>query len=251
VSSDNWGGYAVTPHSGRFRRVTGSWTVPSGSCTQGTPSYSAAWVGLGGFDQSSQALEQTGTELDCSRSGRASYSAWYELVPSTAKTLRMTVRPGDKITASVEVRGTNVSLKLRNRNRGTSFSTTKRMSSPDTSSAEWIVEAPSACDSSGNCAVLPLSNFGRVAFSSAAATTTGGRTGGISNGAWSTFKLNLSQAADRGRAGFASASTTGGATPSSLSSGGSAFSIAYQQQQGQASSAGAPTTFPGSARPGA
>ena len=38
------------------------------------------------------------------------------------------------------------------------------MSNPDTSSAEWIAEAPSQCDGSGSCQPLPLADFGTVQF---------------------------------------------------------------------------------------
>ena len=53
------------------------------ACTANSqPTYSAYWVGLGGGGQQSSALEQIGTQADCSTSGTATYYAWYELVPS-------------------------------------------------------------------------------------------------------------------------------------------------------------------------
>src|SRR5438132_2926091 len=188
TTSSNWAGYAVSSQGSsqlvRFRRVTGTWVVPSGSCTRGSPSYSAAWIGVGGFDETSTALEQIGTEFDCKGSGRASYSAWYELVPAASHTIHMQVRPGDSMAATVQVNGTRVTLRLRDRTRGTSFSSTKRMSAPDVTSAEWIVEAPSGCDRGNNCVQLPLSDFGTVSFVHAVATTTGGHSGTISDGSW-------------------------------------------------------------------
>ena len=141
ITSSNWGGYAVHRSGVRFRRVTGTWTVGRGICIAGREGYAAAWIGLGGFDSNSQALEQIGNELDCSVSGRAYYSAWYELVPQTARTIRMSVRPGDTVTAHVDVVGTRVTLALRNLRSGVGFTRTTRMSSPDVASAEWIVEA--------------------------------------------------------------------------------------------------------------
>ena len=48
----------------------------------------AVWI-----ERSSQSLEQAGTEFDCKPSGEAVYSAWYELVPSAGRTIKMTVRP--------------------------------------------------------------------------------------------------------------------------------------------------------------
>src|SRR5271156_2413075 len=69
--SSNWAGYAVTGTSKspvRFRTVSAHWVQPSVPCTSGQ-SYSGFWVGLGGYRQSSQALEQIGTDADCSSSG--------------------------------------------------------------------------------------------------------------------------------------------------------------------------------------
>src|SRR5437764_362231 len=108
--SSNWAGYAVSGK--KFRRVSGTWVVPRGACASGSESFSAAWVGLGGFASSSQSLEQIGTELDCRASGRAIYSAWYELVPSLSRDIRMAVRPGDTLSASVTARGARITLKL-------------------------------------------------------------------------------------------------------------------------------------------
>jgi hypothetical protein len=239
TTSSNWAGYAVTSRDSqplRFRRVIGTWVVQAGSCSRGNASYSAAWIGLGGFDESSTALEQIGTEFDCTGSGRASYSAWYELVPAPSRTIRMRVRPGDKISATVQVSGTRVTLRLRDRTSGTGFSTTKRMSSPDISSAEWIVEAPSGCNSANTCAQLPLSDFGSVSFVHAVATTTGGHSGTISDASWLATSLDLVGAR--------------GATPSSLSSGGSAFSVDYEERvaSARAKSQTAVRTLPGDAR---
>jgi hypothetical protein len=210
--SSNWSGYAI--NGTRFRRVSGTWKVPRGSCSSGRATYSAAWVGLGGFSETSQALEQTGTELDCSASGRATYSAWYELVPADAKTIKMKVRSGDTISASVAVSGKRVSLRLSNLTRKATFARTLSMSAPDVTSAEWIVEAPSGCDNSGNCRQLPLADFGTVPFKSARATTTSGHSGTISDSTWSATRMNLSSSA--------------GAIANALSASGSAFSVSYE-----------------------
>jgi hypothetical protein len=238
VVSSNWSGYAVS--AARFRRVSGSWKVAAGSCSGGSATYSAAWLGIGGFSETSQALEQTGTELDCSASGRAVYSAWYELVPSDAKTIRMTVRPGDTMSASVDVRGQKVSIRLRDVTRGSTFSKTLRMSAPDVTSAEWIVEAPAGCDSSGSCWQLPLADFGSVRFTHAGATSVSGHSGTISDSAWSATKMNLSQARSGGN-GRTTVGSMSGALAAALSASGDAFSVSY----GDASTFGkAATTMP-------
>lgn len=72
-SSSNWSGYAETSSS-PYTGVSGTWTVPTVSCSGGGSSYSAAWLGIDGFNNDS--LIQTGTEQDCNGSS-ASYSAWW------------------------------------------------------------------------------------------------------------------------------------------------------------------------------
>jgi hypothetical protein len=145
--SSNWSGYVVMPKSSRtkYETVSGTWVVPQGDCSSGA-GYEATWVGIGGYRSSSRALEQTGTEFDCRPDGTAKYSAWYELVPAAGHDIDMTVRPGDTIDAAVTVNRSRATLYLRNRTRGSVFRRTFTMKAPDTSSAEWIVEAPSECN---------------------------------------------------------------------------------------------------------
>ena len=144
--SSNWAGYAVVPSAGdrsAFSSISGSWTVPAATCSDRGDTYSAAWVGLGGFHESSHALEQIGTDADCSRSGGAVYSGWYELVPAAPITLKLKVHAGDAMVASVTVKDHDVTLRIRDLSTGKMFTRTRRVSRIDSSSAEWIVEAPS------------------------------------------------------------------------------------------------------------
>jgi hypothetical protein len=80
---------------------------------------------------------------------------------------------------------------------------------PSLSSAEWIAEAPSMCGRT--CHELPLSNFGTVNFTGAAANGSA-----IDNTAWSFDPLTM---------------VTGGGTvkaaPSGLNATGSGFSITW------------------------
>ena len=72
--SSNWSGYAVS--GATYKTVTGTWVQPAASCsTTSSTTASAFWIGLGGDSESSNALEQAGTEADCT-GGTASYSAW-------------------------------------------------------------------------------------------------------------------------------------------------------------------------------
>jgi hypothetical protein len=149
--------------------------------------------------------------------------------------LGLAIQPGDHIAAKVSVRGTNVTVSLNDQTSGQSTSKTLQMDSPDTSSAEWIAEAPSACDGSGSCQPLPLSDFGTVQFTNA--TTTGnGHAGAISDPNWTAQPVALGGGASE--VSFVSGQSSAGAAPSSLSSDGSSFSVAYQQSGAAASGSG-------------
>ncbi|HZT86158.1 MAG TPA: G1 family glutamic endopeptidase [Gaiellaceae bacterium] len=157
-TSTNWSGYAVT--GSRFTQVSASWTEPTVKCS-GT-AYSSFWVGLDG--DTSGTVEQTGTDADCSGS-TPQYYAWYEMYPKFPVNLSGTVRPGDKLSASVTTNGSgSFTLKLTDSTQGWTNTTTARLKSAKLASAEVIAEAPS-----GSGGVLPLANFGTVSFSGATA----------------------------------------------------------------------------------
>ena len=149
TTSSNWAGYATSSPGVSFRHVSGTWVAPAAHCGSGGRRYSAVWLGLGGLHTTSKALEQVGTEADCA-GGKGYYSAWYELVPAAPVKLGLTVRPGDTMSAGVTVSGRSVKLFIANRTRGTSFSKRLDVAQVDVSSAEWIVEAPSACGDNGH-----------------------------------------------------------------------------------------------------
>jgi hypothetical protein len=238
VVSENWAGYVARPRAGgvRFSSVSGTWTQPTASCSAGRESFSAVWVGLGGYGQS-RSLEQLGTNTECTRSGRANYTAWLELLPAAPSALSMKVRPGDRISASVTTSASHVTLRLRNLTTGARYGTTRHYSRPDNSSAEWIVEAPSTCASTGSCATLPLSDFGTVSFVSATATAHG-RTGTVEDPAWSAAPVELVQpAAGRLGAGRAFAGQAKRAVPSAVSSADGSFSVSFSEAPSSLSAA--------------
>jgi hypothetical protein len=225
TQSTNWAGYAA--HGSSYRSVQGAWIQPSAQCTRGVQTYSSYWVGLGGYSASSQALEQIGTEVDCSAGGRVMSSAWYELVPAPSMPIRLTVNPGDVMQAGVSVSGNAVTVVLNDVTRRQSFRKTLRASVLDLSSAEWIVEAPSECSSSGSCLTLPLANFGSVGFTRAQAESTRGQFGTITSSHWQTTEIQLTAAS---RPQFGPASLAGGvaqAIPTALASASTAFSVSY------------------------
>jgi hypothetical protein len=219
AQSTNWAGYAIRGgHRHRhYRRVTGTWVQPAVTCTPGERTYAAFWVGLGGFSTKAQALEQTGTEADCNLAGRAHYTAWYELVPEGTVTVALAIAPGDKIKASVSVARKRVTMIVRDVTTGKSARNVRHASHLDTSSAEWIVEAPSECSRNSNsCSALPLSDFGSITFTNASARLRNHHHGAIASRLWSAKPIALRE-------------LTITATPSTLGPAGSSFAVTWAQ----------------------
>ena len=186
--STNWAGYA-TAAAKPFASVTGRWVQPAATCA-GSQTYSAFWVGLGGFSNGSFAVEQTGTQANCTFGAVESYVAWYELFPAPPVNLKLRVHPGDVMSGAVAVTKRTVSIRLKNLTTGKLFTKKLKMRRPDLTSAEWIAEAPTGCDYTGNCSTLPLTNFGTVAFSHGSALAKGHR-GRISDPKWSSTLIEL------------------------------------------------------------
>jgi hypothetical protein len=226
TQSSNWAGYAAHRSGVNFTKVTGAWTQPQATCSRGRPTYSAVWVGIGGYHVTSQALEQIGTEVDCTAAGHAVSSAWYELVPAPSRAIKLTINPGDRVRATVVVKGSEVTMTLGDLTRRRSF--TKRLHgvTVDTTSAEWILEAPSVCTGAVSCHTLPLADFGSAGFTSASTETTTGHRGPIADRTWTATRISL---ASTGRQ-FVSdpGAFMATAVPSALSTTGSAFSVIYR-----------------------
>jgi hypothetical protein len=236
--SSNWSGYAaIAPDPVNaavgFSDVTGTWVEPRARCTSGRTSSAAFWVGLGGYDESSTALEQLGTAADCDgTTATPLHYAWWELVPAASKRLPMKIMAGDTITAAVVVNGQSITFFLKDVTRHTRFS--KVITTPETldvSSAEWIAEAPSACSSFGSCRVIPLTNFGTVTFSKIAAIGNA-HAGTLLDPAWSATPIELIANGDTGDRFFGGGDVLGpgvGAVPGDASSDGRAFSVSWAQ----------------------
>jgi hypothetical protein len=231
--STNWAGYAVSAASTTFTSVTGTWKEPKVTCGAGDAGTSSAfWVGLGGLNASSQALEQIGTSAECSNLGQPTYYAWYELVPSASVNLKLKINPGDTITTSVNViNGTTVEVQVKNRTTRTSFTKKLTFATPDLTSAEWIAEAPAQCDQF-RCTSVPLANFSSVSFSRIAALGNG-LGGTITNPAWTSSSIQLVPSSSRGffpgPNRFATdAGSAAGATPGQVSTDGTGFTVTWQ-----------------------
>jgi Peptidase A4 family len=256
--SENWAGYVATPNQASgFSGVSAQWTQPAVDCSatqQAT--YSAYWVGIGGGGSNSQALEQIGTQGDCDASGNTSYYAWYELVPSAPVKLNLQINPGDKVYARTVVKGDQITLRIVDQTTGKAWGKTLTMTSatPDTSTAEWVAEAPSECSggvASGDCQPLPLANFGTATFSDAHATAAG-HVGSISDPQFSEQPIALEPSSSSlfggGDGGYFSqgygaysdysASSSSGAAPTALTDGGTTFSVKYGASTDDASTTG-------------
>jgi Peptidase A4 family len=242
--SANWAGYIVQSKAGQsFSSVSGSWTEPPVTSGAGD-GYSSFWVGLGGASPDSNALEQIGTSADVA-DGEPEYSAWYELIPEPETKLDLTVHPGDRLSARVTVNGTDVNMALTDQTTGQSVTKALTMRDPDTSSAEWIAEAPSTETAGGESQILPLADFGKVTFTDASASA-GGHTGSISDPNWTTQETQLNPSAGSGFIGGGSLTPgpvgqtpgSGGASTSDLSADGTTFSVSYSANPGSPAIAG-------------
>jgi hypothetical protein len=207
VESTNWSGYADTGTG--YSTVTGSWTEPSASCSSRTTSLAAFWVGIDGY--SSASVEQDGTLVECYE-GTAYYYTWWEMYPTNAiQVVGESLRPGDKISASVVRSGTSYTLKVTDSTHtANSFSTTQSCSGCADSSAEWIAEAPS-----GSSGVYPLSDFGTFTLSGATVSTTS------KSGVISSFTDDEITMVDSSRHVEAQ--------PGALNSSGNGFSVAWKR----------------------
>jgi hypothetical protein len=231
-SSSNWSGYVVTSKNGQsFSSVSGSWVQPSVNANSSpSESSSAFWVGIGGSNNQSQALEQVGTEAD-SVNGQTQYHAWYELVPSPQQPLNLAINPGDHISAKVTVDGTTVTMSLTDDTTGQTQSKTLQVANPDTSSAEWIAEAPAAQTPAGY-SIVPLADFGKVSFTGAEATA-GGHTGTIADSNWNVARVDLGSGGNQYYTALSDQATAGAST-GGVSADGTSFTVGYSAANGAA-----------------
>ena len=157
-TSSNWAGWDNT--GATYTSVSASWVQPSVTCGRKETSYSSFWIGLDG--DGSNSVEQTGSEVDCSR-GTPVYYSWYEFYPAYPVNYTDTVKAGDHFSASVTSNGSGkYTLVLSDTTRGWSHTKVGSAPSAANASAEVIAEAPSS-----NRGVLPLANFGTINFTAA------------------------------------------------------------------------------------
>src|SRR3954449_4550191 len=184
--SSNWYGYnqgALEQGNKMFNSIQGDWIVPTATQhTAGQSADSSTWIGIGGgcIDANctvgDNTLIQTGTEQDVDSSGKASYSAWWEVIPGPSLNINMTVAPGDHMSSSIAeaVPGSNVwTITLKDVTRNESFSQTVPYTSTH-ATAEWISETPLLIGTDAGLASLP--NLTTTPFSKG---TTNGQNAGL------------------------------------------------------------------------
>jgi len=173
--SNNWSGYGLGYLSSNtlYSSISGTWVVPAAKQeTKGQAEHGATWIGIGGgcystsCTGSDETLIQAGTEQDVSKKGKASYSAWYELIPETSTTESIKINPGDVINCSiVQTSQGQWTIKLTDKTDKQSFTESTAYPS-DESTAEWIVETPVVVGGGGT-GVANLPNLGKVKFTNA------------------------------------------------------------------------------------
>jgi hypothetical protein len=178
--SSNWSGYNIgadypqVSTGTTFTSVSSKWTVPK--VTQRTPGQvedSATWVGIGGgcvddaCTVTDNTLIQAGTEQDMSATGKASYDAWWEIIPEPETVVSLPVTAGNQISVSISMTSTPGmwSIVIKNLTTLQQFSTTTPYSSSE-DTVEWIEETPLEIGTTGT-GLAQMPNLSTVHFNHA------------------------------------------------------------------------------------
>ena len=175
VESTDWSGYVTPEDKGKYTGTSTTFTVPASITCTSTDTASSFWAGLDGYGDST--VEQDGVEADCD-DGSPSLYAWAETYPApeeevvTAAGTPAPVDPGDVFVSTVtEDTPSEYTVALDDETQGWTLDTELAMPSGYTGedqTSEVITEATTECNSSGgDCTIMPLTNFGSVAYSSA------------------------------------------------------------------------------------
>ncbi len=229
MSTDS-AGYVTQGKGIHFRQVNAFWKLPAVSCKAPNRSYSAMWIGIGGYGSAatpSTSAAEIGTEADCSYTGREVTSAWFAVLPGKSTSLKLATAPGDVVSGSVALSGHAITFTLQD--AGARVVRSVRVKSVDDSTAEWVLGPPSACISATACQALTLANFGSAAFGIAYAKSSTGHSGSISDRTWHSTPVSLVPLGARTVTAAAGAPFLAGAIPSRLGAAGTAFTIAYRK----------------------
>jgi Peptidase A4 family len=181
--SINWSGYAdlsKTP----FNYVHATFVQPSVKCPGVKYQWTSNWVGLDGYNN--QTVEQDGTFGRCGGPNNTTpeYYAWYEMYPGPSANV-FPVHAGDIIDISVTYTKGKFDLTVSDLTTGDSTTKVAASKTAQRSSAEWIIERPALCNSTGSkCFLTELANFRSTSMSGAWASVDGGKVksiGGFNN----------------------------------------------------------------------
>ena len=152
ADSFNWSGYAqaVSSSTGPYKAIMSTWKVPTVTEPKTGDQYSADWVGVDGFSNSS--LVQCGTEAD-NIGGKPVYDAWTEILPANERVISgLTIHPGDKIVAyGKEISANRWKMNVTDETTGVSGGRTVSYTTP-MASAEVVHERPEVGGSLANLA---------------------------------------------------------------------------------------------------
>ena len=166
-TSNNWFGYqqgVLDKNDTLFHSISGTWIVPKATQhTKGQAEHAADWIGIGGGCDNSKCtvtdntLIQDGTEENVGKKGKASYSAWWEIIPEPSTSIHMKVKPGDHMSSSIVETpkdSENWKITLRDVTRHETFTKTTAYTS-SYATAEWIEETPLVIGTNAGLAALP------------------------------------------------------------------------------------------------
>lgn len=236
-TSNNWSGYVAetTIDAGMPNSVTqvrGSWTIPNVLPPNPDEPFvsSSPWIGIDGWDNDSNTIQQIGTDADW-QNGAPYYYVWFEMYPRQTYTILKSddltpfpINPGDQFSAEVIYLGTQGNeaaflMSIVNHTQQSyaiiNLTNTKTDRSPIMTSAEWILEAEEASPDNH-----PVANFGRVTFTDCYATINGVY-GPISDPNWENFSVTMVDSSD---------GTTPKVETSDLDPSGTSFTVTWLQQ---------------------
>lgn len=193
ITNVKWAGYAAT--GTRFAAASGTWTVPSVTCGQSDPRTTFVWVGLDGATAGSTTVEQAGTGITCNPDGTVRHFAWTEFYPNLSSILDTKAYPvqqGDVIATTITAGTDNFAVTMNDQRNGTTiwnYSATIASPGAAFSTAEWVVEAPSATAGGADLAIMPVS----TTFTNVTATTAAGVTSGLNGDRFDWQPITLRQ----------------------------------------------------------
>jgi peptidase A4-like protein len=193
ADSLNSAGYAVSRRRTRFRFASATYFVPYLNCRLSPGSYSAGWVGLDGFVGTPRSVEQVGVAANCSTAGKAAYHAWFAMYPHARRTLRVSVRAGDSVTASVYYDQGTARFMLGLVNNTTGGHSQVRAKCPSgvtcpRTSAE-IITSTLTTGSGSKLKIRPLADYGAMSFTGIAITNRAGDRGSVRSAHWGATRI--------------------------------------------------------------